>query len=166
MKINDIVIVANLGEMKIYKASSRGLEAEAGLKPNNVKLDLVNNFNYIDSRLKIGDVVTDSAGQFKGGGSQSRGGVSAGGISAGGSTSVGEANHLEIHREEEAIEMLAKNISEAIEENNPTKWYMALPQTIYGRVFDKVSTTAKEKLEKSVKKDLVKINKGELIEHF
>lgn len=161
MTINDIVIVANLGEIKIYKANSRDLEAEAGLKPNNVKLDLVNNFNYIDARLKIGEVVTDSAGQFKGGGSQNRGGAF-----VGGSTSLGEANNLEIHREEEAIEMLAKNISEAIEENNPPKWYMALPQSIYSRVFDKISTSAKEKLEKSIKKDLVKINKSELIEHF
>ncbi|GIT98052.1 host attachment protein [Sulfurovum sp. TSL1] len=161
MLINDIVIVANLGGIKIYKANSRDLEAEAGLKPDSVKLDLVNNFDYIDPHLNIGEVVTDSAGQFKGVGSQNRGGVS-----AGGSTSLGEANHLEMHREEEAIEMLARNISEVIEENNPPKWYMALPQNIYGRVFDKISTRAKEKLEKSVKKDLVKIDKSELIEQF
>lgn len=161
MRTNDMVIVANLGEMKIYKAQPRDLEAGAGLKPNNVKLDLINNLNYIDSHLKIGDVVSDSAGQFKGGGSQSKGG-----ISAGGSTSLGESNHLEIHREEEIIKMIAKNISEVVEESNSTKWYMALPQSIYGRVFDKISANAKSKLEKSVEKDLVKIDKNELIECF
>jgi len=41
MKVGDLVIVASLGEIKAFKANPRTLEAEAGLKLNEVKLDLV-----------------------------------------------------------------------------------------------------------------------------
>ena len=33
MKVSDMAIVANLGEMKVYKANPRDLEAESGLNP-------------------------------------------------------------------------------------------------------------------------------------
>jgi hypothetical protein len=39
MKVGDLVIVAGLREIKAYKANPRTPEAEAGLKPNEVKLD-------------------------------------------------------------------------------------------------------------------------------
>jgi hypothetical protein len=157
MTINDIVIVTNLGEMKIYQAQPRNLEAEAGLKPNHVKLDLVNTFDYIASHWKINDVVTDSAGQFKGGG-QGKGTFTRG--------SIGEAHNLEAHIEDEVVDLIAQDISKAIEANQPPKWYLALPGNIYNRVVEKLSESAKSKLEKSIEKDLVKSDKNDLIERF
>jgi hypothetical protein len=79
MKVGDIVILANLGELKVYEANPRDLEAEAGLAPTHIKLDLVNDKNYIDAHKRLHETVTDQAGQFKGG-SQGRGEFTQGSI--------------------------------------------------------------------------------------
>ncbi len=155
MKVGDIVIVGNLGEMKVYKAQPRDLEAEAGLKPHNVKLDLIDAKDYVASHWKIQDLVTDEAGQFKGG-SQGRGEFTQG--------SVGQRHELEKRVEAEVIDAIAKDISEAVAANRPPKWFLALPETIFDRVMQRVDAAAKSTLFNSVKKDLVKTSKTDLVD--
>ncbi len=157
MKVGDIVIVADLGEMKIYRAEPRDLEAEAGLKPDHVKLDLIDAKDYVEAHWDIKDIVTDEPGRFKGG-SQGRGNFT--------QESAGERHELEKHVEEEVINAIAKDIDDTVAKTNPPKWFLALPETIFDRVMAKVSEAAKGKLFKSVKKDLVKTNKNDLIEIF
>ncbi len=157
MKVGDIVIVADLGEMKIYKAQPRDLEAEAGLKPDNVKLDLIDAKDYVVSHWKVNDIVTDQAGQFKGG-SQGRGEFTQG--------SIGDRHELVKRVENEVIEAIAKDISDAVAANNPPKWYLGLTETIFDRVMEKVEAGVKDSLFMSIKKDLVKENKNKLVELF
>ncbi len=157
MKVGDIVIVSNLGEMKVYKANPRDLEAEAGLKPHNVKLDLIDAKDYVASHWKIQDIVTDEAGRFKGG-SQGRGEFTQG--------SVGQRHELEKRVEAEVIDAIAKDISDAVEANNPPKWFLGLSETIYDRVMEKISAAAKDKLFHSLKKDLTKVDKKDLVDIF
>ncbi len=157
MKVGDIVIVGNLGEMKIYRAEPRDLEAEAGLKPNNVKLDLVDAKDYVASHWKIQDIVTDEAGRFKGG-SQGRGEFTQG--------SVGERHELEKRVETDVIETIAKDISDLITKTDSPKWFLGLPETIYDRVMEKVSKDAKEKLFLGLRKDLTKADKKDLVDIF
>ncbi len=157
MKVGDIVIVADLGEMKVYRAEPRDLEAEAGLKPDHIKLDLIDARDYVKSHWKINDIVTDDAGRFKGG-SQGQGSFTQG--------SVGERHGLEAKVEAEVIAQLAEDITEAVRKNVPKKWYLALPENIYKRVFDKVGTEVRASLAKGVEKDLVKQDKNKLPEFF
>ena len=157
MRVGDIVIVSDLGEMKIYQAKARDLEAEAGLKPNHIKLDLIDTKDYVVSHWKLHELVTDQAGQFKGG-AQSEGAFTQG--------SVGERHGLEEHVEMEVIDMIAKDISDAIATNQPLKWYFGLPETIYHRVMERIDASAKEKLFLTLKKDLVKTDKSHLVEIF
>ncbi len=157
MKVGDIVIVADLGEMKIYRAEPRDLEAEAGLKPDHVKLDLIDAKDYVEAHWDIKDIVTDEPGRFKGG-SQGRGNFT--------QESAGERHELEKHVEEDVINAIAKDIDDTVAKTNPPKWFLALPETIFDRVMAKVSEAAKGKLFKSVKKDLIKTDKNDLIEIF
>jgi hypothetical protein len=157
MKTGDLVIVADLGEMKVYKATPRDLEAEAGLKPDHVKLDLVDAKDYVASHWKVSDIVTDEAGRFKGGG-QGRGSFTQG--------SVGERHGIEQKIEAEVIAQLAEDITSAVRDNAPGKWYLALPETIYRRVMERVDTGVKETLAKGLEKDLIKKGKNELLEFF
>jgi len=52
MIVGDLVILANLGELKVYDVIPRDLEAEAGMKPRNVKLDLVDEKIYDESHWR------------------------------------------------------------------------------------------------------------------
>ena len=156
MNVGNMVILANLGEMKVYDAMPRDLEAEAGVKPKNVKLDLVDGRNYVASHWKLNEIVTDQAGRFKGG-SQGRGTFSRG--------SIGERHSLEKEIEEEVIREIAKDISTIATDKNAS-WYLAMPDMIYKRVMDLLSPAAKGKLIKTLEKDLMKSDKTELVEIF
>jgi hypothetical protein len=152
MKVGDILILANLGELKVYEAKPRDLEAEAGLKPTHIKLDLINDKNYIDAHKKLHETVTDQAGQFKGG-SQGRGTFTQG--------SIGEKHSLEQETEEKIIREIAEDITTITTEKN-SRTFVAMPDMIFKRVLDHVSTEAKEKIFKSIEKDLMKVDKTEL----
>jgi len=152
MKVGDIVILANLGELKVYQANPRDLEAEAGLAPTHIKLDLITDKNYIDAHKKLHDTVTDQAGRFKGG-SQGRGEFTQG--------SIGEKHSLEQETEERIIREIAEDISSIINEKS-ARTFVAMPDMIFKRVLDHVAADAKAKIFKSIEKDLMKVNKTEL----
>ncbi len=156
MKVGNIVILANLGELKVYEAKPRDLEAEAGLKPEHIKLELVTNKNYIESHKKLHEILTDQAGRFKGG-SQAKGDFSQG--------SIGEKHSIEQEIEDDVIRDIAKDISEAIISSD-AKTYLAMPEMIFKRVLDQVNPAAKSKIVKSVEKDLMKVDKTELPDLF
>jgi hypothetical protein len=152
MKVNDLVIVASLGEMKVYKANPRDLEAEAGLKPDHVKLDLINAFDYVESHMKLQDITTDEPGQFKG--------------DANGMRSHGEPHNLEAKLEEDVIKAIADDINKIVKENNPPKLFLAVAEPIFDRVYSKLDKEVKGKVFRSLKKDLTKADKNRLIEEF
>lgn len=156
MKVGNIVIVANLGELKVYEAMPRDLEAEAGLKPANVKLDLVDEKRYSESHQKLHEILTDQAGRFKGGG-QGRGTFTRG--------SIGEKHTIEQGIEEDVLRELAGDISEIITKKSVPA-YLAMPDMIFKRVMDRISHEAKQKVAKTVEKDLMKVSKTELPELF
>ncbi|MRI58654.1 MAG: hypothetical protein C6H99_04000 [Epsilonproteobacteria bacterium] len=153
MKVGDIVIVADLGEMKVYRAEPRDLEAEAGLKPTNVKLDLINAVDYVEAHWKVKDIVTDEAGRFK---------ADAGKMGA----NAGERHGLEAKMEEDVIRAIAEDITKMVEQYNPPKYFLALPQPIFKRVWDRVGPQAKQKLFRYIEEDLTKMDKNRLPQMF
>ena len=159
MKVGDIVIVGNLGEIKVYKAKPRDLEAEAGLKPQNIKLDLVNSIDYLESHWKLKDIVTDEAGRFKSDASHEGG-------------SIGQRHELEKKVENDVIETMALDIAKIVDEYNPSKYFLALPENIFKRVWSKIESlsakypNATKKLFRYIKEDLTKEDKNDLPEIF
>jgi len=159
MKVGDIVIVSSLGEMKVYKANPRDLEAEAGLKPDHIKLDLINSLDYVELHWRIQDIVTDMTGRFKSN-SEKMGANS------------GEKHELENKIEEDVIKAIAQDIAEIVAENNPPKYFLALPQNVFKRVWSYVEALSSkypgvtEKLFRYVEEDLTKEDKNKLPEIF
>ena len=153
MRVGDLVIVASLGEIKAYRANPRTPEAEAGLKPHNVKLDLVNAIDYVEAHWKIKDIVTDEAGRFK---------ADAGKMGG----NAGERHELEKKMEEDVIKTIAQDITKMVKEYDAPRLFLAMPKTIFNRVWDRVQSPAREKLFKYVQEDLTKTNKNKLPEIF
>ena len=152
MKVNDLVIVSSLGEMKIYKANPRDLEAEAGLKPQNIKLDIVNAFDYLEAHMKMQDINSDEPGQFKGGNSTMR--------------SSGEDHNLKEKIQEDIIKAIAEDINKIVKQNNPPRIFLAISEPIFNRVEARLDNDVKNKIFKSIKKDLLKADKNKLIGEF
>ncbi|WP_456470349.1 hypothetical protein [Caminibacter sp.] len=150
MKVGDLVIVATLGEIKAYKASPRTAEAEAGLKPNEVKLDLVKAIDIIEAHKKLQDLVTGLEGSFKPGFLNK--------------SVSGEKHNLKQEIYKEAVKAVAEDIDLLIEELGNKKVFLSLPKVISKDVLDNLKN--KDKIFRLVEKDLLKTDKNKLIEEF
>ena len=151
MKVGDLVIVTSLGEIKAYKANPRTPEAEAGLKPNEVKLDLVKAIDIVEAHKKLNDLITGLDEGVKKAGFLNR-------------AAAGEKHNLKDEIYKEAVKCVAEDIDMLIDEFGDKKVFLSLPQTIADDVLEKVKN--KDKIFRIVKKDLLKIDKNKLIDEF
>ena len=146
VKVGDIVIVANKGELKAYEAKPRTLEAEAGLKEDEVKLELLTDKDYIATHKKLHEMLTDEAGRFKGDATKG--------------ASIGEEHNLQEEIEKRVLADIETDINE-LEQKAPRKVFIAMNEEIANFVLERVN---QEKVVKVVKKDYVKLPKEELLE--
>jgi len=150
MKVGDLVIVASLGEIKAYKANPRTLEAEAGLKPNEIKLDLIKAIDIVEAHKKLQDLITGLEGSYKPGFLNK--------------SVSGENHNLKQEIYKEAIKTLAEDIDLIIEEFGDKKVFLSLPKVIANDVLSNIKY--KDKIFRLVEKDLLKTDKNRLIDEF
>ena len=155
MRVGDLVIIATLGEIKAFIANPRTPEAEAGLKPNEVKLDLLTVIDIVEAHQKVNNLVSDNAGQFKGG-SIFRGDFTRG--------SIGERYNLENEIIKEVVKAVTEDIDMLIEQYGNKKVFLSLPKFIAKDVMDNLKNASK--IYRLVEKDLLKIDKNKLINEF
>jgi len=151
MKVGDLVIVGSLGELKAYIANPRTPEAEAGLKPNEIKLDLVKAVDIIEAHKKLNDLITGIDEGVKKAGFLNR-------------AASGEKHNLKEEIYKEAVKYVAEDIDMLIDELGNKKVFIALPKTVADDVLEKVKN--KDKIFRIVKKDLLKTDKNKLIDEF
>ena len=149
MKVGDLVVIASLGEIKVYKAAPRTLEAEAGLKPAEVKLDLIKDIDVVEGHKKLSDLLTLEEGVKK-----------AGFLNRAVS---GEKHNLKEEIYKEAIKVVAEDIDMIIDEIGG-RVFLAAPLTIVNDLTQKLKNS--DKIVKLIKKDLLKTDKNDLIEEF
>lgn len=173
MVAGEIVIVADLGQFKAYKAQERMPdamrlerggkytvidEAKIGQASENVKLDLIKDIDYIDAHKSLRDVMSDEPGQWQGG----KNPFSAQGV---GPRSHGQ-DHLEEDIERRIVKALVGDISDLIKKEGPSGWYLALPEKIYNPVLEGLDKTIKTTLKISLAKDLTKVHRSDLVDFF
>jgi len=151
MRVGDLVIVASLGEIKAYKANPRTPEAEAGLKPNEIKLDLVKAIDVVAVHKRLNDLITGIDEGVKKAGFLNR-------------AAAGEKHNLKEEIYKEAIKCVAEDIDMLIDEMGDKKVFISLPQTIADDILEKLKN--KDKIYRIVKKDLLKTDKNKLIDEF
>ncbi len=150
MRVGDIVIVASLGEIKVYKANPRTLEAEAGLKPNEIKLDFLTGIDIIEAHKKLQDLITGLEGSFKPGFLNK--------------AVTGEKHNLKQEIYKEAVKYVAEDIDMIIDEYGEKKVFLSLPKIIANDVLSNMKN--KDKIFRLVEKDLLKTDKNKLIDEF
>ena len=150
MKVGDLVIVASLGEIKAYKANPRTLEAEAGLKPHEVKLDLLKAIDIVKAHKRLQDLITGLEGSYKPGFLNKA--VS------------GEKHNLKQEIYKESVKIVAEDIDLIIEEFGDKKVFLSLPKVIANDVLENMKY--KDKIFRLVEKDLLKTDKNKLIDEF
>jgi hypothetical protein len=151
MKVGDLVIVAGLGEIKAYRANPRTPEAEVGLKPNEVKLDLITAIDVIEAHKKLQDLITDTTGTTYKAGFLDR-------------AASGEKHTLKQEILNEVIKAVAEDIDMLIEKYGEKKVFLSLPKIYANDILERIKN--RDKLFRVVEKDLVKTDKNKLIDEF
>ena len=142
---NTIIIVADLGELKAFK-----VEKHEGTIRNEMKishsLKLINDENFISGRKKLGQVMSDSSGNFGAG--------------------TLEDHNVKTEREYRTIKDIAQDIDMIVKEMQPQQVFLAFPKKHNHELTDKLAQETKAVLTKNVAADLVKTNKENLLSHF
>ncbi len=144
---NTLIIVADLGELKVYKPIKHEAIVNNG---HDLKiswsLELLTDLDYIATHKKISEIVSDKAGNFKG-------------------VNV-EDNKVEDELERRTVKDVASDIEKIVEHENPKEIFLAFPKEMYSALSDALSENVKERITKSVAANLVKEDKNKLLDHF
>lgn len=142
---NTMVIVADLGELKVFN-----VKKSEGMVGNEVKtsyaLEIMNNIAYIDAHKKPGEIMSDNAGNFAG--------------------SNGEEYNRENERKRRTLKDIANDIDSIIENEKPKQLFLAFPQESLSKLLDILSQNTKAVLTKTVSSNLVKTDKNKVLSHF
>ena len=158
---NALIIVGNLGELKIYKAKeeldiTRQDDFHTSHKHHKGKIVEHLNFQelcdeaFIDAHKKISEIVTDKQGHFEG----AFGGES------------GDGPKIELELENRIIKLITEHINTVLAKEEYDKWYFAFPKEHFGRIFNAIDDRFKNKLAKSLEENLVKKSPQEIVEEF
>ena len=145
--MDKIIITTDLGHFRAYKLTetARGRE----------KLDLIGSYDSIEGHGKLGEKLSDSAGQF------SRGGGN--GQKAQGS---GQPNNLEQEMEKQLSRMIARDINSLIKKEDYTAWCLAAPTKINSSIVRQLKPGVKTALIKNITADLTTIDKSKIPGYF
>jgi len=142
---NTIVIVADLGELKVFN-----VKKSEGVVDNEMKtsftLEVINDIAYIDAHKKAGEIMSDSAGNFAG--------------------SNGEEHNRETERKKRSLKDIANDIDAIVENEKPKQLLLAFPQESLSKLTEELSQNTKGVLTKTVSSNLVKTDKNKILSHF
>jgi len=148
MKLEDtLIVVADLGELKVYKPIKHEAIINSG---HDLKiswsLELLTDLDYIATHKKISDIVSDKAGNFKGGNV--------------------EDNKVEDEIEKRTLKDVAADIDSVIQHEKPKKLFLAFPKEMHPSLIEKLSDETKAIITKNLQANLVKEDKNKLLDHF
>jgi hypothetical protein len=142
---NTMVVVANLGELKVFNVKKNEGVVENEMKVSHT-LEPLNDIVYIDAHKRIQDIVSDSAGRL--------------------GNSTGENHNLKIERKRRSVKDVANDINAIVENEKPRQLLLAFPQESNAQLLEELTQETKNILVKNVTSDLVKTNRGEILSHF
>lgn len=142
MKQAAFLIVADRGSLAAY-------EVDRTVKKPVARL--VENKEFAESHLRLGEQVTDKAGAFP---------------SAGGATAAAERLTLAAELDARSIRRLSEHIAEWLKKHRPASWAFAAPAEINGAILDGVHPAFRERLTLNVRRDFIHVPAADLMDHF
>lgn len=139
--MNKIVIVADLGRVRVFRLEKDSLEDKARWCASELESSPL---DEVPERIQ--DEVSDQAGGF------ARGNAS--GVPGG--RSSGEEHNYQTEHEDRLIRGVAERISKIIDREKPNVWDLAAPQPICKRLQERLSSNAQECLKHVEGLDLTK----------
>lgn len=144
---NKLLIVTDLGSFKAYRLEASSLHSTP-------RLELVEEFNFVDAHGKFSDHISDLAGRYH---------APAMGKWA---TPWGERHNIELERKRRLIKQVAQAIVELLRKSGTVGCYLAAGKEINHQILDELPREVRAKIEKIVPCDLTKAERSEIFRHF
>jgi len=135
-----LLVVTDRGHLIAYRN-------ESGQTPERI-----DDVQFLEGNQRLSEMVTDQAGAFPG-----TGGVS---------TSAGENHSLAAEMETRCIRQIAMRIEQLLENENRPLWGLAAPAEIHSSILEHLKLSTRDRLAMQIKKDLVKLSPGGIMERF
>jgi hypothetical protein len=148
-------IVADRGNLKAYRVEKTATD-------RNPRVQLVQAFSFVQPHLKLIETNSDAAGRFPVGAGPASG---SGGGNGRHQNSVSE-KHYDIEFDRRSVKELAQRIDEVLRAENPGAWSFAAPAELKEAVLDQLAPEQRKLLAESLSRNLVNVDKSELLEHF
>ncbi len=146
MKLEEtVIIVANQGEIKVYKIKKYEKTLKGELK-TYYSLDMLNAYDYIDAHKKLHETVTDEAGRF--------------------GHNIGEEHEVQNERKKRLLKDIAKDIDTIVSKLKPEQVFLSFPKEHHPKLMDQLSEETKKVIAKNIPLDLVKIPQDKVLNHF
>ena len=143
-----LIIAADLGCLKAFRLTRDEIT-------ETQKIELIQRSESQAGHERIRDLVSDQAGRFP-----------VGNAIAGGQMSHGENHNLENELQSRSIRQLAEDIGQCVADENPKGWYLVASNEIDQKIVDALDEPVRRKLKKRVRRNLTKLDKSEILEHF
>ncbi|MFK5882156.1 MAG: host attachment protein [Sulfurospirillum sp.] len=144
---NSMVIVANLGELKIFDVKKIENIVDNDLKIS-YNLEVYNDRDYISIHKRISEVLSDQSGNFKG------------------STAEEHTNNRKINKKRLTIKEISEDVNNIIKKKKPKRVFLALPKELSIEFMDYLESDIKNIIEKVINADLIKTDKNKILSHF
>jgi hypothetical protein len=153
------VITLDRGHLKIYREITA-----PGQTPH---LEVVNAMDFPQGRRSYTDRDTDQAGRFQSSKRQA-GGASAPGSGPSGRTGMSIDERLPMKEEEErrSVQTLSSELEGFLRSRPDATWDFAAPASLYNAVIGELSPDTRNRMKRSLSKDLVNQSSEEVRAHF
>ena len=144
---NTLVIVSDLGELKVYKPVKHEVTVNGGSEVKvSWSLDLVTDLDYIAPHKKISEIVTDKAGNFKHG--------------------TVEDNQIKDTLKQRTLKEIAEIITKVVADLQPKQLFLAFPKEDHQKLIETLPNNVKSLITKDLAADLIKEDKNKILDHF
>lgn len=145
-----IILTTDLGTFKAFELIER-------LQAGSPSLEHLDSFETVYADDRISRRLADQAGQF------GKGAMSFAAINDGAN---GERHNIHLEDERRSLAIVASRMEEIVSHPEVDSCYFAAPSEINGAIFDHLSPTAKAKITRNLKCNLVNATKTDLIDRF
>ena len=143
-----LIIVADAGLLKAYRISQKSLT-------HKHKAELVKSVYYEQAHRKLGEIVSDQAGRFRGAGKKTTAGAA-----------TGEEHNLLLDLQKKVIKHISTDIESVIKLYAADAYHVAISVKLYKPVLQSLKKDLRAKIKKTVNADLTKETVAKLRERF
>jgi hypothetical protein len=147
---NTLLAVCDLGQFRCYRLENTELFGSP-------RLELVDEFKPGEMDHRYGNTLTARTGR------SAQGNVNRQSV---GNTSDGESHNMELEKRRRAIKQITERLNQLLAGDEYERCFFAAPEEMNPQFIEHLNPIARNKIEKNIHSDLVRLGKQEILEHF